>query len=47
MLYSVGRNGRDDHGRNANADRLKEFEGETNPDKLPDDLCIRGPKGKP
>jgi hypothetical protein len=44
LLYSVGRNGRDDHGANAIADHLKQFEGETDPDKLPDDICIHSPK---
>jgi hypothetical protein len=47
MLYSVGRNGRDDHGRNALADHLKEFEDVMDPDKVPDDLCIRSLKEKP
>jgi hypothetical protein len=46
-LYSVGRNGRDDHGANAWADHLKQFENEGNPDKVPDDLCIRSPMEKP
>jgi hypothetical protein len=46
-LYSVGRNGRDDHGANAWADHLKQFENEGDPDKVPDDLCIRSPKEKP
>ena len=43
-LYSVGRNSKDDHGANALADHLKQFENEMDPDKVPDDLCIRSPK---
>ncbi len=46
LLYSVGRNGRDDHGESW-TDNQKKYAGETDPDKCPDDICIRSPKEKP
>jgi hypothetical protein len=45
LLYSVGRNGRDDRGENW-ADNTKKYEN-TEFDKRPDDLYIRSPKEKP
>jgi hypothetical protein len=42
LLYSVGRNGKDDGGANS-LDDLKKYAGATDFDKLPDDIAIRTP----
>jgi hypothetical protein len=45
LLYSVGRNGRDDRGQSW-MDNPKKYEGQADFDKLPDDICIRSPEVK-
>jgi hypothetical protein len=46
LLYSVGRNGKDDGGSSW-MDNPKEFPGATDMDKVPDDIAIRTPEAKP
>ena len=46
LLYSVGRNGKDDGG-NSWMDNPKQFAGEKDIDKLPDDIAIRTPEAGP
>ena len=46
LLYSVGRNGKDDGGINS-LDDPKKYASETDLDKVPDDIAIRTPEAKP
>jgi hypothetical protein len=46
LLYSVGRNGKDDGGESS-LDNPKKYAGVTDLDKLPDDIAIRTPEAGP